>query len=95
MRATQDAVATYGIDMLLAEGFTRRQIERFRTAGLLPPAHGRGPAAYYTDIHLRIVRAIRAARDERVTPTDIAERYGREFKGWHGTPGLPDAVPEQ
>lgn len=91
--ATVDPTPVYGIDVLLAEGFTRRQIERFRTAGLLPPAHGRGPAAYYTDVHVRIVRAIKQARDERVTPTDIAERYGREFKGWHGD--RPNAVPKQ
>ena len=83
MTQTQDAGGIYSIDALLAEGFTRRQIQRFRDAGLLPPAHGRGPAAYYPDIHLRIVRAIKQARDDRVTPTDIAERYGRVFKGWH------------
>jgi DNA-binding transcriptional MerR regulator len=77
-----DVTRAYSIDALLAEGFSRVQLFNLRKTGVLPKAHGRGSNAYYTDTHLKIVRAIKSARDEHTKLTDIAERFGREFKGW-------------
>jgi DNA-binding transcriptional MerR regulator len=83
MTTTLEEPRIYSIEALLAEGFTRDQLFHYRKIGVLPKAHGGGRNAYYTDIHLRIVRAIKRQRDERTTMADIAERFGREFKGWH------------
>ena len=81
MTSTAESARIYTIDALLSEGFSRAQIFRYRKTGVLPPAEGRGRHAYYTDQHLKIVRAIKRAKDERVRLEDIAERYGREFRG--------------
>jgi hypothetical protein len=41
---------------------------------VLPRAEGgRGPAAYYTDRHLRILREIRQAKDDRRTVRDLRD----------------------
>lgn len=79
---TTEGPRVYSIEALLAEGFSRVQLYNLRKTGVLPKAHGRGSNAYYTDVHLKIVRAIKRARDERTNLGDIAERFGREFKGW-------------
>lgn len=92
MTVTTEQIACYSIEALLAEGFSRRQLYRLTASGILPYAYGRGRAAYYTDTHLRILRAIKEAQDQRVTPADIAERYNRTFKGWHRQLAQPDAV---
>lgn len=83
MTSTADPPRIYRIDALLAEGFTRSELYNFRRTGVLPTACGRGQYAYYTDVHLKVLRAIKAKRDERITLADIAERFGREFKGWN------------
>lgn len=79
---TTEPNRVYSIEALLAEGFSRVQLYNLRKTGVLPKAYGRGRNAFYTDLHLNIVRAIKRARDERTNLTDIAERFGREFKGW-------------
>jgi DNA-binding transcriptional MerR regulator len=66
-------VRTYTIDALLAEGFTRRMIRRYRLLGVLPPAVGRGPSAYYLDTHIRILREIKRAKDENRSLADIKD----------------------
>lgn len=66
-------VRTYSIDALLAEGFTVSGIRTYVKRGVLPPAHGRGPHAYYDERHLRILREIKKARDERRTMSDIRD----------------------
>lgn len=76
---------TYTIDALLSEGFTHRMIRHYITRGILPHAIGRGRGAYYTDLHIRILREIREARDTRRTIYDVGD--------WaHDT--FPHAFPE-
>ena len=82
MTSTAEPVRCYRIDALLAEGFTRSELYNYRRTGVLPKAHGRGANAFYTDVHLRILREIKTKRDQRVTLADIAERFGRPFQGW-------------
>ena len=64
---TTAPVRTYTIDALIAEGFSRDMIRDMIKAGVLPRANGRGPYAYYTDLHLRILREVRQAKDSRRT----------------------------
>jgi len=65
---------SYPIEALLAEGFSRTAIRYYIWKGVLPRAEGgRGPAAYYTDRHLRILREIRQAKDDRRTVHDLRD----------------------
>lgn len=64
----------YGLDALLAEGFSARQIERLVTDGVLPPAHGHAPYGHwYSDLHLAVLRRINRERDERRSILDIRD----------------------
>lgn len=38
-------------------GIPRRTIRYYVSEGILPPAHGRGPTAWYDETHLRRLRA--------------------------------------
>lgn len=67
---------TYSIEHLSEEtGFSRWSIRQYIKTGVLPAAHGRGPAAFYTDEHLRRLRAIRRELDSRRTASDWRERF--------------------
>jgi len=74
----------YTIHALLAEGFSRSAIHYYRKAEILPPAHGRGRSAYYTDVHMNILRRIKRARDARQTLSDVREdaqsTYAKAFR---------------
>lgn len=73
------SLRTYTIDALMAEGFTRREIYRYVYLGVLPHALGAGRSAHYTDQHIKILRDIKAARDERRTLADIASYWQEEI----------------
>lgn len=74
MPRAEAPVIAYSIDALVAEGFSRRKIRYYIEKKIMPPAHGRGPTAYYTDAHISILRSIKQAQDQRVYLADIAER---------------------
>lgn len=71
----------YTIDDLMNEGFTLRNIRYLRTMGVLPPAHGRGPNAFYSDVHMKALRQVKEARDARRTLKDIAEYMSFTYPG--------------
>ncbi len=57
-----------------------RRLRYWTVRGVLsPPLGGRGPNAYYTDRHIRQIRAIIRAQEARVTLADLAQRH-------HATP---------
>jgi DNA-binding transcriptional MerR regulator len=70
---TTEPVRTYARAALEAEGFSREQLRRFVQIGLMPPSCGAGPGAYYTDVHLGILRRIKKARDENRSYADIRD----------------------
>lgn len=80
---TIELVRTYTIEALVAEGFSRKTIWYYAGKGILPRAHGRGPSAYYTKIHLDILREIKRARDDNRSLADIKDwshdRYPSAF----------------
>jgi hypothetical protein len=64
----------YRIDTLSEiSGFSPRQIRRMIEFGAIPACHGRGPSAYYTDLHLNCLVRIRREREQRRTYADYAE----------------------
>ena len=71
----------YSIDELCSEfGISRHTVHGYVKAKVLPPPLGGRRYAYYTDTHVRIIRAIRkTVHDGRVTLADLAERF-------HGSP---------
>ncbi len=70
---TMEPAATYPRAALRDEGFTERELQWFRRVNLLPKAVGTGPTAYYTDVHLAILRRIKRARDDYRSLADIRE----------------------
>lgn len=66
----------YSVDELAAMfGLRRRTIRYYVERRVLPPPKGgRGPAAHYTDEHVRLLRAVRSDVHDRVTLADLAER---------------------
>lgn len=80
---TVSPVRTYPIDALLALGFTKTAIRHYIKKGNLPGAHGRGPSAHYTDVHLSILTEIKRAKDANRSLADLKdmahERYKRAF----------------
>lgn len=72
-RLADPPVRTYTIDALIAEGFSRYAIRKYVRLGILPHAIGRGPSAYYTAVHLDVLREIRRARDENRSLADIRD----------------------
>lgn len=66
----------YSVDELAAMfGLSRRTIRYYVTQRVLPPPKGgRGPSAYYTDEHVRVLRVVRKDVHDRVTLADLAER---------------------
>jgi DNA-binding transcriptional MerR regulator len=77
-RATH-AHSVYTIDVLMAEGFTRRCIHYYCSHGILPRPHGRGFGARYGEEHIAILRKIKEARDQRRTLRDVAEASRHYF----------------
>ena len=70
--------AMYSIEDLMEEGFTRSSIHYYSKKRVLPPAKGgRGRGAYYTDIHLKILKRIREARDAKTSLGEIEIEYRR------------------
>lgn len=74
----------YSIDELMEMGFSRRSISYYIQRGLLPHAHGRGRTAFYSEVHVKALRAISRAKDTHVTLGDVRdsiqmakERWGR------------------
>jgi len=71
-----DIPRTYSIAQLSEDtGFSKRMIRWYVSAGILPPANGRGPTAFYTDEHLRRLRAIQRERENRRTAADWRECF--------------------
>lgn len=72
------APRTYPIAELVDQtGFSSHQIRRLIHAGVLPRAVGRGPTAYYTDVHLNRLLRIRKEREQRRTLADFADYFNR------------------
>ncbi len=76
----------YTIDQLCAEfeeyRISRHTIEWWKKAGVLSHAFGgRGLLAYYTDLHIKQIRAILRAREHNVTLADLAQRHGNHPGG--------------
>lgn len=63
-------------DLAAAFGIKRSLIHSYVKRGVLPRPAGarRGPGAYYTDEHYRILRTVRKEIHDRVTMADLAER---------------------
>lgn len=63
-------------DLTSMFGLSRRAIYYYIERGVLPRPQGRrrGPGAYYTDEHVRILRLVRREVHDRVTLADLAER---------------------
>lgn len=67
----------YSRQELAAEfGIKPRTIKYYIEIGALPRPLGPRSKAYYTDLHVRILREIRATITDRVTLKDLAERQG-------------------
>ncbi len=77
---TQQPIRTFTIDALLAEGFPLSTIEYYKKKGILPRAEGgRGRNAYYTVVHISVLREIKKARDENRSLTDIRDWADYQF----------------
>ena len=64
---------TYTIAQLAAEcGCSVRTVKRYIELGIADRPHGRTRAAYYTDNHLRQVRAARAVLERNRSLPDLA-----------------------
>lgn len=69
-------------DLTSMFGLSRRAIYYYIERGVLPRPQGRrrGPGAYYTDEHVRILRTVRKEVHDRVTLADLAERRLMELE---------------
>ena len=68
------APRTYTVEALVAEGFPLSTIRWYRRIGVLPKAEGgRGTNAFYTDVHIAILREIKEAKDDRRSLKDLKE----------------------
>jgi len=61
-------------ELVEASGLTERTVRHFITVGLMPPAHGRGRARYYTTDHLARLELVARLRAERLSFDEIRER---------------------
>lgn len=60
---------------LINDGWNARTIRYYISVGAVPPPYGgRGRNAWYGPAHLDALRAIREAKDARVTLADLRER---------------------
>jgi excisionase family DNA binding protein len=66
----------YSIEEVCAEfGISRHTVYNWVKKGVLPHPEGGRRYAYYTDQHMKIIRAIKTlVHDRRVTLADLAER---------------------
>ena len=65
----------YTLEDLMREGFSLRTIRYYRYRRLIPPAIGRGVDAHYSYEHIKRLREIKAAKDQRATLRDLNERF--------------------
>ena len=61
-------------DLVEDTGLPARTVRYYIQQGLLPPAHGRGPAATYDPSHLMRLKAIEALKRQRMQLSEIRER---------------------
>lgn len=68
-------------DLIESTGFSRRTLYKYMHQGLMPKPKGasRGPGAYYTDHHLRILRELRQIKDDRRTLIELTEDFHVRF----------------
>jgi len=59
-------------------GFSARQVRDFRAKGALPPPEGVGRGAYYTDVHVKRLGAIKPLLDAGISVSKIATRYSAD-----------------
>jgi DNA-binding transcriptional MerR regulator len=84
-------------ELVEASGIPERTIRQFITDGLIPPAHGRGRARYFTPAHLERLTLVAQMRTERLSVEEIRVRLnavggppGNDSESWRRVTLHPD-----